>query len=830
MDAPKIPNYQLEELIGLGRHGGVWRAKDADGQEVAIKAYADGVDLELLKTRGKRVGMEATQHGAALQVHHDFDSKPPYSIVELLGGEDKPSWSLEERAGELREDLDQVWEFLDSFAEAIAWLHRHPLPHGNLKPSNIFFTPTGAVRLTDHLLSGIGPKGICSDGLFYMPPEQLRHPGAMKEGSGYSWDVYAFGVEAFRLLTGTFPRLEQTFGEALKKGADHQLEIEADPSALAARLEKSPHPVWPEEIAESADPRLELILECLELHPGQRPANANELLARFRGSIPSPVVDHARFSQQHRARRRWKRATLGLVGVSFALAGLATWAWREESDRFSQLLNQRTSATEQLASELRQQRGATEEQVAANRVNKALARSEIERSLSREQSFKDRFSALSELNYQLFQFANHHQAGSAEFLNAATRRAALKDRINELKAQLDDSQRDRQIARRLDWYLSEIDFQSQSWEAAVKGLQAALAPPELWPENPATRTIPARELAEALLKLNRPAEASASLQESFKALDRADQSSEWHADQLGRNHLLAARIAEAQNQPERQIQHLKAALDAFDNAPAGHGSLVYFRRRYLEVADVYGLQLESRGDLDALNQLRQKALSALQATLKDNPGSPDGHLAFRLGQTRLALAKNALRGGQIAEVRAQQAALKVTIQSLEKLPNFGPYAAFLQAESQLLQAEQQWDDGQQSQALGSLQRAESISRSIKSKELSTDQRFLVLRLKWSKVLFAKGLPSAEEIRRISQGLESLSESAPEVQQRQIKAYHAALLSDASALLSRKDKPAALEFARESLSIWSPLLEQFPKQSDYQAMAEWTRETIERLSD
>jgi serine/threonine protein kinase len=227
--------YELEELLGRGGMGEVWRARHlALNSFVAIK-FLHAVSAQDENAR-KRFVTEA-QVTAQLKTRHavqvfDFgitEGGRPFLVMELLDGE--TVGHRLERSGKLPKAA--TVRFLQQAARALDRAHALGIVHRDFKPDNLVIVkdedgresikvldfgiaklvgdleavsgPPSSSRAEDTLVDGDGPMSLTSTNAVlgtphYMAPEQIR-----RDELGPAIDVWAFGVVAFECLTGVPP-------------------------------------------------------------------------------------------------------------------------------------------------------------------------------------------------------------------------------------------------------------------------------------------------------------------------------------------------------------------------------------------------------------------------------------------------------------------------------------------------------------------------------------------------------------------------------------------------------------------------------------------------
>jgi serine/threonine-protein kinase len=218
--------YRLEERIGSGGMGEVWRAEHIKLRSpVAVKLMPDAVGGD--EARSARFMREA-QAAAAIRstnvVHvldYGVENGVAYIAMEYLEGE-----SLDgrlERRGRLT--ASETARVLHQVAKAISRAHKRGIVHRDLKPANIFIVREeegevvkvldfGIAKLTDDQQrpDATTQTGAMLGTPYYMSPEQARGKKV-----DHRSDLWALGVIAFECLTGRRPIDGTSVGDLIFK-------------------------------------------------------------------------------------------------------------------------------------------------------------------------------------------------------------------------------------------------------------------------------------------------------------------------------------------------------------------------------------------------------------------------------------------------------------------------------------------------------------------------------------------------------------------------------------------------------------------------------------
>lgn len=263
--------YQLEELLGRGGFGEVWRAKDSRvGRWVAVKIGYPETPEET-----RRFEREASLAGNLAHPNiatiHDFGGTERagrdavFLVMELLQGR-----SLAEALEDGLPPLADALEWAGRIADALGAAHDAGIVHRDVKPANVMVTESGVVKVLDFGIakaSGSPGTELTATGMIigsfpYMAPERWTGGANGVPVDGRA-DLYALGCVLTELLTGRrpFPAREM-----------HEL--------LAQHLTTAPPA--PGSLREGLPAALDaLVLGLLAKDPHDRPATAGEVSRRL---------------------------------------------------------------------------------------------------------------------------------------------------------------------------------------------------------------------------------------------------------------------------------------------------------------------------------------------------------------------------------------------------------------------------------------------------------------------------------------------------------------------------------------------------------------------
>jgi len=200
--------FRLEELLGSGAAGEVWRARDLKLQrDVAIKLMLgpDAGSVAFRRFRREATLPSGMQHPGIAVVHDaDHHQGRLFIVTELLRGQDLGQLLKESPAGLA---VARAVDLGIQLAEALAAAHAHGVVHRDLKPANLFVQSGDRLKICDFGLArdttvtgSITQPGMILGTPSYMSPEQW-----LGEDASPGMDLYATGCILYEMLTGRLP-------------------------------------------------------------------------------------------------------------------------------------------------------------------------------------------------------------------------------------------------------------------------------------------------------------------------------------------------------------------------------------------------------------------------------------------------------------------------------------------------------------------------------------------------------------------------------------------------------------------------------------------------
>ncbi len=273
-EARQLGQYTLQDKIGEGGMGKVYRASHAMlRRPTALKLLeGDGLSDSQLRRFEREVQLTSMlTHAHTISVY-DYGRTPDgifYYAMEFLDGVNLEE--LVQRDGP--QSPARVIYILRQVAGALAEAHGLGLIHRDIKPANIFLCERGGepdfVKVLDFGLVkeldqsddiNLTNMNVITGTPLYLSPESITAPDTADGRS----DLYALGAVGYFLLTG-----ENVFaGESVVEVCGHHLHTK---------------PLPPSERIETSIPNdlEEVLLQCLEKSPSDRPTDARDFEAKL---------------------------------------------------------------------------------------------------------------------------------------------------------------------------------------------------------------------------------------------------------------------------------------------------------------------------------------------------------------------------------------------------------------------------------------------------------------------------------------------------------------------------------------------------------------------
>ncbi|MFI0214662.1 serine/threonine-protein kinase [Streptomyces lydicus] len=214
--------YRLEEALGGGGFGRVWRAHDRTlDVDVAVKevwlppatSETEHAQRLVRAEREARNAAKLRSHPCVVAVHDVvIEDGAPWIVMELVEGA-----NLADRLAENGPmPVADVARIAGQLLEGLGAAHEAGIVHRDVKPTNVMLTRDGRALLADFGIAvhkgdtAVTTTGGLIGSLEYMAPE--RFDGVDSGGAG---DLYSLGVTLYQALEGVSPFHRDTPTETL---------------------------------------------------------------------------------------------------------------------------------------------------------------------------------------------------------------------------------------------------------------------------------------------------------------------------------------------------------------------------------------------------------------------------------------------------------------------------------------------------------------------------------------------------------------------------------------------------------------------------------------
>lgn len=322
----KVASFTIVDVLAEGGMGIVFRASQENPKRsVALKLIRNELSSQQAL---RRFELEAEvlgclDHPGIARIYEAGQTtkaagQRPYLVMELIDGVPLDDYLNREQLS-----VEAKVTLLTQICAAVQHAHEHGIIHRDLKPSNILVTPQGQPKIVDFGVARVTDDdlratmqtdmGQVIGTLPYMSPEQVH---GRRDDLDTRSDVYALGVVAYEMITGSLPY--DLRGRSLAEAA-RTIE-EEEPTSLTSTTGRVPADIDT------------IVRKALSKERERRYASAGELGSDFTRFLqhepisarsPSTVYQLKKFARRNRGLVAGLATTLGVLvlGLVVSVAG-----------------------------------------------------------------------------------------------------------------------------------------------------------------------------------------------------------------------------------------------------------------------------------------------------------------------------------------------------------------------------------------------------------------------------------------------------------------------------------------------------------------------------
>jgi len=209
-----IGSYRLEEQLGIGGMGAVYRATRQDGlveHTVAIKLVRRSSPEFVRRFENECQALAKMSHANIARMLDTgiTDEGTPFLVMEYVEGT-----PIDQYCDAVKANVTARIELLRTVASAVHYAHQNLVVHRDLKPANILVTADGVPKLLDFgiakALDGSGASCETESQARLLTPDYASPEQVRGEPVTTATDIYSLGVVLYQLLTGRCPHYRTT--------------------------------------------------------------------------------------------------------------------------------------------------------------------------------------------------------------------------------------------------------------------------------------------------------------------------------------------------------------------------------------------------------------------------------------------------------------------------------------------------------------------------------------------------------------------------------------------------------------------------------------------
>src|SRR6266567_4371438 len=267
--------YEIQQLLGEGGMGAVYKARDAElDRVIALKVIRPELasNPEILQRFKQELVLARQVTDRNIIRIFDLGEADGIRFITMEYVEGTSLYQILREQGKL--PVKESAEIIEQVLIGLKAAHREGVIHRDLKPGNIMRDKQGRILVMDFGLArslesdGMTKTGAVVGTMEYMSPEQ-----AMGSELDPRSDLFTVGLIFFELLTGKMPfKAETALASLLKRVQERAVPLSSLDSAIPIAVEQ-------------------VVAKCLERDPNQRYQTAQEMIDDLQNNTSDTIFD-----------------------------------------------------------------------------------------------------------------------------------------------------------------------------------------------------------------------------------------------------------------------------------------------------------------------------------------------------------------------------------------------------------------------------------------------------------------------------------------------------------------------------------------------------------